>query len=287
MLWDSLADLAGNAVANVSISANINREGCTRYLGGTLKVTFTATATANQSTSTSTNSNNNTVASSVVEPYPTFVCPLRLPPGAEVLAVAEVVSTTGSAAPDARSSSRRRDARTNRDGSTTPSSSTPPSTFPVAFRLPNMNGNGGSLTVYLFGNYGVTDVAINVPKPCQVDVQTKTPMPLSASINHLLATAMSAQALFDFSVDTADNGYGGGSSEDAVGAAGNGASKLFGKTNLSWVPKQVSPTEYLVGVSNTKLDQQPLAIKSNIGAIVSITDVPLNDAEKSTNNASN
>ena len=99
MLWDSLADLAGNSVANVSIplrpdgsvgshAGGDSGDGCTRYLAGTLKVTFASSPSA-----------------AVVEPLPTIVCPLAVPPGAEVLATAEVINSIGGAGGNAGNAS--------------------------------------------------------------------------------------------------------------------------------------------------------------------------------------
>lgn len=130
--------------------------------------------------------------------------------------------------------------------------------------------------MYLFGNYGVTDTTVNVPAPCQVDVETQSPRPLGRAVHQLLQTALSEQALFDFSGGDSSNINIDARTKKTTTSTANTAD-----TNLSWVPKQISATEYLVGVSNTKLEPQPLSIKCKVGNIVSIDDVTLDVSEKS------
>jgi hypothetical protein len=48
---------------------------------------------------------------------------------------------------------------------------------------------------------------------------------------------------------------------------------------LAWVPKRVGPGEWLLGVSNTQLQQQPLSIRATFGRVLSVVDVPLDTKE--------
>ena len=121
----------------------------------------------------------------------------------------------------------------------------------VAFRT--QSNAGGSLTLLLYGSYGVTTSTISVPKGCQDDQPTETPRPLALGARRLFADAMAAATMFD------------------LGAA----------TNLSWTPTRVSDTEFVLGVGNTRLTQQPLNISATFGAVVSVEDVALDQSEKS------
>lgn len=123
---------------------------------------------------------------------------------------------------------------------------------PVAFRT-QPNKRGGSVTVIGVGNYGVTPTVLPIDTPCQVDKPTASPQPLARSVARLLPNTMADQALFD------------------IGGP---------NTSLSWVPKRVTDTEFIIGVSNTQLQEQALDIKSTFGRISSTTEILLDDSEK-------
>jgi hypothetical protein len=107
------------------------------------------------------------------------------------------------------------------------------------------NAAGGSLVVVAFGNYGVTDTPVPVGKQCQDESATTSPQPLAGSVARIVSGVMADQALFN----------------------------LGTPTNLSWVPKRVGAGEYILGVSNTRLDQQPLHIAATFGTVTSVEDV--------------
>ena len=109
------------------------------------------------------------------------------------------------------------------------------------------------MVLVALGNYGVTTAALPVAKACQQDQPTASPQPLAHSLDRLASDVMAEQALF---------GLGGRAS------------------NLSWVVKHVSDTEFLLGVSNTQLTEQPLKIESRFGDVESITEISLDDSEK-------
>jgi hypothetical protein len=120
-------------------------------------------------------------------------------------------------------------------------------------------GSTGSITLVGIGNYGVTDMLIaSTPKACQVDTPTLSPQPIAGTVARVVSNAMAEQALFDLS---------------GPGTAGS--------TNLSWVAKAVAADEYLLGVSNTQLTEQPLHVRAKFGTILSVEEVPLDQAEKS------
>jgi hypothetical protein len=125
-------------------------------------------------------------------------------------------------------------------------------TVPLAFRT-RANDHGGSMIFVALGNYGVATEAVPVGKACTQDQPTESPQPLARSLDRLASSIMAEQALFDL---------------------GGRAS------NLSWVVKHVSPEEYLLGVSNTQLTEQPLNVKPTFGELVSVTEVDLDDSEK-------
>ena len=123
---------------------------------------------------------------------------------------------------------------------------------PVAYRT-QPNGRGGSVTVLAIGNYGVTPGPLPVGTPCQEDKPTLSAQPLAASVARLLSDVMADQALFD------------------IGGP---------NTSLSWVPKRVSDTTYMIGVSNTQLSESPLLIRAKFGTVVSQADIRMDDSEK-------
>lgn len=123
---------------------------------------------------------------------------------------------------------------------------------PVAFRT-QPNERGGSVTVIGVGNYGVTPTALPVGSPCQIDTPTASPQPLARTVARLLSDTMADQGLFD------------------IGGP---------NTSLSWVPKRVTDTEFIIGVGNTQLQQQPLDIKATFGSVTSTTEILLDDSEK-------
>eukprot|EP01047_Picozoa_sp_COSAG01_P037034 COSAG01_NODE_2920_length_6825_cov_27.601452_6_plen_160_part_00 len=52
---------------------------------------------------------------------------------------------------------------------------------------------------------------------------------------------------------------------------------------MTWVPKRVSNTEYILGVSNNCLHELPLRIQSispQLGAVTKVTELPLDQSEK-------
>jgi hypothetical protein len=122
----------------------------------------------------------------------------------------------------------------------------------VAYRT-QPNRNGGSVTIIAIGNYGVTTASLSVGEPCQVDKPTLSPQPLSRAVAHLLSEVMTDQALFD------------------IGGP---------NTSLSWVPKRLTDTEFIIGISNTQLNEQPLRIQARFGTVVSQSEVPLDNSEK-------
>lgn len=122
-------------------------------------------------------------------------------------------------------------------------------TAALAFRT-RPNAHGGSMVFVGLGNYGVATAAQNVPPPCQQNRRSESPYPLAASFARLASDLMAGQALFD------------------IGGV---------HTNLSWVVKSISETEYMLGVSNTQLDQQLLTIVPTFGSLESIDEVSLDD----------
>jgi hypothetical protein len=55
---------------------------------------------------------------------------------------------------------------------------------------------------------------------------------------------------------------------------------LGASTNLSWTPTRVSDTEFILGVGNTQLTQQPLNITALFGSVTAVTEIALDVSEK-------
>lgn len=117
----------------------------------------------------------------------------------------------------------------------------------VAYRTA-ANQRGGSVTIIAIGNYGVTPSPLSVGMPCQVEKPTASPQPLARTVSRLLSGTMADQALFD------------------IGGV---------NTSLSWVPKRVTDTEFIIGVSNTQLSEQPLQIRALFGMFKHYNIAPL------------
>ena len=124
----------------------------------------------------------------------------------------------------------------------------------LRLQLPAVEGGSGSVTVIGAGNYALSTTATARPTyQCKVDDDdslAKSPYPMVGFAATLLRQAVAAAALFDLG------------------------------DRLSWVPKRIADGKYALAVTNSELAPVPLSIRSRVGAIASVTELKLDQREK-------
>ena len=123
---------------------------------------------------------------------------------------------------------------------------------PAAIRV--TGSHGGSLLLLGLGEYGLSMSAPKTPIfECTVDGQDsidKSPHPMVVFARTLLEDALIAATLFDLG------------------------------PHLSWVPRRISQGKYSLTVANSALHPVPLNIRSRIGAVARIEEVPLGPSQR-------
>ena len=124
----------------------------------------------------------------------------------------------------------------------------------LRLQIPAAEGGDGSVTVIGAGNYALSTTATAGPTyQCKVDDDdslAKSPYPMVGFAATLLRQAVKAAALFDLG------------------------------DRLSWVPKRIADGKYALAVTNSELAPVPLSIQSRTGAIKSVTELKLDQREK-------
>lgn len=130
---------------------------------------------------------------------------------------------------------------------------TAPNGAPAAVRI---SFNQGSLIVIFVGNYGMSTDRDDNPPPlysCSVDEQDSRaaqPALMSDFVRYFIEKSLSDAALFD------------------LGPA------------LAWVPSKISPSNYILTITNPTLAEQGISIKSKIGQIAWIEVLSIDESEK-------
>jgi hypothetical protein len=108
---------------------------------------------------------------------------------------------------------------------------------------------GRSLLIFA-SPFGVTSVQTTTNIEDNIDEYLAEPFPLLSHVKYFLDKAFKGQSLF------------------SVG------------DNLAFITNRVKEGQYVVTVSNPTLKQQPFKIQSNAGKILQITEIPMDQSEK-------